>query len=211
MGINMIVAIENGEIAAASDRSRIGSRHLGAARIMANEVEEIAISAEQEAESGGAMRRGFNRAVEINSERVASIGFAGDPEILRPLSALALRWFESELRALSREAEFRASMNETTTEVGELLVAIRSIATQTNLLALNATVEAARAGDAGKGFAVVAGEVKRLSERTNETAEQIRAKLETPPDAAEPRSAGTNGSAAQRGAARPKINRFARI
>jgi methyl-accepting chemotaxis protein len=68
------------------------------------------------------------------------------------------------------------AVSETVTAMKEIatkISIIEEIARQTNLLALNAAIEAARAGEHGKGFAVVASEVRRLAERSQESAGEI--------------------------------------
>ena len=71
-----------------------------------------------------------------------------------------------------------SKLGDRSTEIGNVVKVINSIAKQTNLLALNATIEAARAGEAGKGFAVVASEVKELATQTSRATEDISHKIE---------------------------------
>jgi methyl-accepting chemotaxis protein len=71
-----------------------------------------------------------------------------------------------------------SKLGDSSTEIGQVIKVITSIAQQTNLLALNATIEAARAGEAGKGFAVVANEVKELAKETAKATEDISCKIE---------------------------------
>lgn len=75
------------------------------------------------------------------------------------------------------ERQLNADIEEigaTSIEIVQILDAIKTIADQTKMLGLNAAIEAARAGDAGKGFGVVAEEIRKLSESSKQTAEQIR-------------------------------------
>ncbi|QOF91036.1 PAS domain-containing methyl-accepting chemotaxis protein [Pseudomonas lundensis] len=64
-------------------------------------------------------------------------------------------------------------VQESSTQIANIIGTINSITEKTNLLALNAAIEAARAGDSGRGFAVVADEVRKLAQQSAVSAKEI--------------------------------------
>ncbi|AVO48206.1 chemotaxis protein [Melaminivora suipulveris] len=94
------------------------------------------------------------------------------------LAAQATEVSERSSQAVRGVAETMAQIGQASRRIGEITQLIDGIAFQTNILALNAAVEAARAGEHGRGFAVVAGEVRSLSQRTQQAAREIRTLIE---------------------------------
>ncbi|GIE94896.1 hypothetical protein Ari01nite_23610 [Paractinoplanes rishiriensis] len=65
-------------------------------------------------------------------------------------------------------------LGEKSQQIGGVVDLVSELAEQTNILAINAAIEASGAGEHGRRFAVVAEEIRKLADRTTESAKQIR-------------------------------------
>ena len=118
-------------------------------------------------------------------------------------------------RSVMDSADVVKKLGENSRQIGQIIEAISAISDQTNLLALNAAIEAARAGEHGKGFAVVAEEVRKLAAQSQESAEQIKIRIDgiqrDTEDAVEAMQTGTDQVKAGTGAIREVGEQFGHI
>lgn len=88
--------------------------------------------------------------------------------------AVALTAMERILEHCDSVVRHLDQLNHQTTKISSVVRTIENVADTTNMLAVNATIEAEKAGEHGRGFSVVAVEVRRLSDRTANSTQDIR-------------------------------------
>jgi len=170
------------QVATSSEQLAKGSEQLAqASNQVSSSITEVAgntenqMNAVSEASTVVAQISSSMNQIQLNSKNVANTSSeaASSASQGERYVESAINQMASIEQTVDNLAKVVGNLGERSTEIGQIVDAITTIAGQTNLLALNAAIEAARAGEHGKGFAVVAEEVRKLAEQSEVAAKQI--------------------------------------
>ncbi len=137
-------------------------------RLLSAASSQVASTSQSLSNGTGDQAASVEEATSSLEEMTASI--AQNASSSRQMERMAIRGSEDAEASAAAVSETLSAMR----SIAERISIVEEIAYQTNLLALNAAIEAARAGDHGRGFSVVAAEIRRLAERSQAAAKEIR-------------------------------------
>ncbi|MBE9184059.1 methyl-accepting chemotaxis protein [Microcoleus sp. LEGE 07076] len=162
-GIVRAIASSSSQIAVTVEQQeRIASQQLYAVDRTASTMEELGESSKACASQAEAAAFGAAQALELTAG-----GSQAVDNTLKEIATLA-----ENVGAIQKQI---LRLSEQTDRIGNISTLVSDLANQTNMLAINAAVEAVRAGESGKGFAVVATEIRKLADKSKESASKINA------------------------------------
>jgi methyl-accepting chemotaxis protein len=147
--------------AAAAQQASGGRDQASAMSEITTTISELLITSRQIAESA--------RRVSKIAEDTADAAESGDATIDQTRASI------SAIRSqVDQIVQHMLALGEKSQQIGGVVDLVSELAEQTNILAINATIEASGAGEWGRRFAVVAEEIRKLADRTAESAKEIR-------------------------------------
>ncbi len=149
------------EIQAASyQQSQTATEQAGSINEFSTSLTEIAQGAERLADTA--------ESVAENTESMGELVRQGNTQSSQTMASM------NAIGSATKQTSDRIkALNDQMDTINESVTTISGVADQTTLLSLNAAIEASKAGEMGKGFSVVATEIRRLSDRSIDSAGNI--------------------------------------
>ncbi len=159
--VSSTMAASSSEIAATVEQQeRTSSSQAASVNETTATMDELSASSRQSAEQA--------ESAAAASQRVLHLVEDGNRSVSQTLESM------TEMRLqMNAIAQQISQLSTQATQIGSITQLVTDVANQTNMLALNAAVEAVRAGEHGKGFSVVAAEIRKLADRSKESAQKI--------------------------------------
>ncbi len=159
---------DQGVIIASIQKNRIGSIHEGAKRIMAGEIDELAITVEEAEKMTGAMP-GYNGVVTYKDQRIGCIGLSGDPVTMKPLQYLATIIVQEEYEKYIANKKKEKAIEKIAGEIEEMSAAVEEV-TAGSTESLNHIKMIEEKADCAekylKNITLVLDSVKKISDKT---------------------------------------------
>jgi methyl-accepting chemotaxis protein len=165
LGLTCSFMGEDGVIVASSARERIGAKHAIAARIMAGEMDEYGVTAE-EAKRSAAMREGVNMAIDFEGRRLINFGIAGPLATVRPLARIVRFCITSLLRIRQEEKAIIEAFARETGGVGAKMI---DIAQDIDEIATQVSGQGALLGQLQQGIRALSASNHRIVGDVGET------------------------------------------
>lgn len=128
-GYSVIVADQNGIIIASSIKKRINTFHEASKKIMDGVIDEGVVTKDEAEKSNGLMKEGINSPILYNKKKIASLGIAGDPVLVRPVVGIAGRVVQFWLQNAELNEFLNLSIQNINTSLKEISVIVQDITT----------------------------------------------------------------------------------
>ncbi len=164
-GFAMIVCDETAKIVRATVRTRVGSTHAGAQRILRCEVEEAAVTAE-EAAANPQVREGYSCPIVVDGRRVATFGITGPLQTTRPLARVAAVVLATWIKGMHQERALHEAASRLFTGLDDLARRVDGAAAFARQTAEELASAAGEAVEKAAEAQTVVAQVQRIAQET---------------------------------------------